>query len=107
MPFQKGIVKKGGRKPGSLNKNTKVMLAFVDYIVSKGYEDADEIWADLKAKDKMDAMIKMFEYRMPKHARVEYENKMPSSVTINFLPATPELIEQNNTIDISHEEVND
>ena len=106
MPYKKGQKKTGGRKVGAVNKNTETKLAFVKYLIGKGEKDADKIWEGLTDKEKMDAIIKLLEYDLPKHARIENVNKMPQSVTINFLPATPERIEENNVIDIPHEEIN-
>lgn len=106
MPYEKGQLKTGGRKKGAVNKNTEAKLAFVDYIVNKGEKDIEKIWKGLLPKEQMDAVIKLLEYQLPKHARIENVNKMPQSVTINFLPATPERIEEINTEDISYEEIN-
>lgn len=105
MPFEQGKKKTGGRKLGSKNKKTEVAEAFVEYIVEKGNREASQIWKELPAKDKMDALIKLMDFVIPKHARVENTNKLPTSITVNLIPASPERLEQNNTIDISHEEI--
>lgn len=103
--FKEGRKKTGGRKKGSKNKKTEVANAFVRYLLGKGYDDWDDIWAELKAREKADVMMKGLEYEIPKQARVENTNKLPSSVTINFIPATPERLAEQNTIDIEHEEI--
>ena len=107
MSFKKGHIKKGGRGKGALNKSTEAKMAFVEYIINKGEKDIEKIWKGLQPKEQMDAVIKLIEYTLPKHARIENVNKAPTSVTINFLPATPERIEENNTIDIPYEEADD
>ena len=107
MPFEKGNSKKGGRKPGSLNKNTERAKAIVDFLLTKMDDDMlEEMWQGLKSKEQMDAITKLLEYAIPKHARVENTNKLPSNVTINFLPASPDRLAEQNTIDITeHEEI--
>lgn len=105
MSYEKGNVKKGGRKAGVPNKSTQVKKAFVEYILTKGEEDIDNLWDELRAKDKMDAIIKLMEFALPKLGRIETTHKAPSNITINLLPASPEKIAEQNTIDISHEEV--
>lgn len=105
MPLEKGMKKKGGRKKGSLNKNTEVAHAFINYLVGKGHKEADLIWEELKAKEKMDALTKLMDFVVPKQARVENVNKQLPNLTINFLPATPERLAEQNTLDITHEEI--
>ncbi|RKZ05298.1 hypothetical protein DRQ25_16455 [Candidatus Fermentibacteria bacterium] len=107
MAYKKGHKKVGGRQKGTPNKNAETMLVFVEYILNKGKGDIDKIWKGLKEKEKMDAIVKLLDFQLPKHARIENVNKVPQSVTINFLPATPERIEENNTIDIPYEEADD
>jgi len=107
MPFEKGNKKKAGRRPGSLNKNTEVAKAFVDYIIAKGYKDIDKLWAQLKPKEQMDALTKLMDFAIPKHARVESQARIPTTINVNLIPATPERLQQNNTIDISHEEIDE
>jgi hypothetical protein len=105
MPLEKGQKKTGGRKKGSLNKKTEVANAFVDYIINKGYKDIDKLWAGLKPKEQMEAITKLIEFTIPKQARIEHNHKQLPNLTVNFLPASPERIAEQNTIDISHEEI--
>lgn len=107
MPFEKGHNKSGGRKPGSKNRKTEVANAFMEYIVDKGYKDWDNIWKELRGKDKADAILKAVNYLIPQQARVENRNKIPTEININLIPASKERIAENNTIDISHEEIDD
>lgn len=107
MPFEKGIKKKGGRKKGSLNKKTEVANAFVEYIIEKGYDDIDELWKELKPKERMDAITKLMDFAIPKHARIEDRTKIPTTINVNLIPASPERLEQQNTIDITHEEIDE
>ena len=106
--FQKGHKKVGGRQKGTKNKSTEVAEAFVNYIINMGERDAQKIWDGLKPKEQMDALIKLTNFVLPQKARVENENKLPASVTVNLIAATPknELPEQT-TYDITHEEINE
>lgn len=105
MPLEKGQKKTGGRKKGSLNKKTEIANAFVDYIINKGYKDVDKLWEGLKPKEQMEAITKLIEFTIPKHARIEHNSKQLPSLTVNILPATPERIAEQNTIDITDYEI--
>ena len=105
MARPKGHPKSGGRKKGTPNENTQKARDFVAWIMKKGYDDVDELWDELKAKEKMDAIVKLMDHLIPKQARVENTNKLPSNVTINFLPASQERLAEQNTIDIEHEDI--
>jgi len=105
MAFEKGMKKRGGRVKGSKNKKTLAAEELRDFILEKGCDGIADIWDDLKAKEKMDYLIKLMPYSIPMLARVENENKMPQSITINMLPAPPKQID--NTINITHEEIDD
>ena len=105
--YQKGHKKIAGRKPGSKNKNTLIIREFAEYILLNGKADWDKIWDGLKPKEQADVIVKLFPYSIPQMARVENENKVPHSITINMIPASPERLEQNNTIDITHSEINE
>jgi len=107
MPLEKGMKKTGGRKKGSINKNTETKLAFVRYILDKGEKDIDNIWPELKPKEQMEAIIKLLEYDLPKHSRIENVGKQQPDITINFIAASPEKLAEQNTIDIEHEEIDE
>ena len=106
MAFEKGKNKTGGRKKGSLNRKTEIADRIIDTILSKGTDkEITKIWNELKPKEKMEFLSKFLPFRKPQFARVENENKMPTNVTINFMPATPEKLAEQNTINIDHEEI--
>jgi len=102
--FEKGKKKTGGRPPGSTNKKTKIANAIVDRILNNGWEEIDDLWNELTAKEKFEFMAKYMNFSIPQKARVENENKLPTSITVNMIAATPERIEEQNVIDITHEE---
>jgi len=106
MKFEKGHIKKAGRPSGGLNKKTIATKTFVQKMLRKGEKDFEKAWKELKDKDYVEVYIKLLEFDLPKMARIENENKMPTSITVNMIAATPEKIEQQNTIDITHEEIN-
>lgn len=107
MKFEKGHIKKAGRPSGGLNKKTLASKELVQDMVKDGKKEFKKRWYKLNDKDFTDVWIKLLEYNIPKMARIENENKMPTSITVNMIAATPEKIEQQNTIDITHEEIND
>jgi len=105
--FNEGHKKVAGRKKGVPNKNTAIIREFAEYIVLNGKADWDKIWEGLKPKEQADVIVKLFPYSIPQMARVENENKMPQSITINMIPASPEKLAENNTIDITHQEIDE
>ena len=108
MAFEKGMKKTGGRTSGSKNKKTLAAILLRDYILEMGIVGISDIWDELKAKDKMDFIIKMMPYQIPQMARIENESKVPQNITINMMPAPAKQIEDNIKIeDITHEEIDD
>jgi len=103
--FQKGRKKTGGRPKGSKGIKTKVANALVNRILESGWKEVDEIWNQLSPREKMEFMAKFMNFSIPQRARVESENKLPTSITVNMIAATPEKIQEQNVIDIGHEEI--
>lgn len=105
MVFKKGeIQKKAGRPKGSINKSTEKSKEIIAEALDKGAPIFLKNLKMLKPKDFCEVYLKAMEFNIPKMARVENTSKQPTSITINMVAATPELIEQN-TIDITHEEI--
>lgn len=102
--FEKGRKKTGGRPKGSQSVKTKVANALVNSILKNGQKEVDSIWKQLTPKEKMEFIVKFMPFSIPQKARVESENKLPTSITVNMIAATPERIEEQNVIDITHEE---
>ena len=107
MPFEKGHKKTGGRKMGVGNKSTEAVRNFLARFFELAEKDVDELYAELKPKEKMDAIAKLADFELARKARIENENKLPQSITINMIPASPERLAENNTIDITHQEINE
>ena len=106
MQFEKGKKKTGGRTKGSKNKKTLIAEAIVDRVMQNGSKDFDKIWNQLKPKEQMEFILKFMPFKAPQMARVENTTKQIPNLTINFVPASQQLEEQN-TIEIGHEEVDD
>jgi len=107
MPFKQGEKKKGGRKPGSVNKTTERAKAIVSFLMEK-YDDkrVEAMLSGLKPKEEADLIVRLLDFSIPKYARVENTSKLQPNVTINFLAASPERIAEQNPIDITeHEEI--
>ena len=107
MPYKKGHKKTGGRKKGVGNRSTEAVKNFLARFFELAEGEVDELWKELKAKEKMDAIAKLADFELARKARIENENKLPQSITINMIPASPERLAENNTIDITHQEIDE
>ena len=73
MPFEPGN-KLGGRKPGSLNKNTATIKEAYQALLENNLDNISEWLAKVAEKDPARAtelMLKLSEYVVPKLARTE------------------------------------
>ena len=107
MPYKKGHKKTGGRQKGTKNKSTEAVRNFIAKFFELAEDEVEELYSQLKPKEKIDAIGKLADFELPRKARTENENKLPQSITINMIPASPERLAENNTIDITHQEIDE
>lgn len=103
--FKKGHPKYGGRKKGSINRNTEVANLIIDQVLGAGADGFQEIWDELKAREKVDFIAKMLPFKKAMMARIDGEGKALPQININFVAAKDEKKQLDNTINIDHEEI--
>ena len=103
--FKPGHKKVGGRKKGSINKTTEVANIIIDQVLGAGAEGFQEIWDELKAREKADFIIKMLPFKKAMMSRIDGEGKALPEININFVAAAKETKQLDNTINIDHEEI--
>ena len=103
--FKKGHKKVGGRKKGSLNKTTEVANIIIDKVLGAGADGFDDLWEELKPREKAGFIVKMLPFKKAMMARIDGEGKALPSININFVAAGKETKQLDNTINIDHEEI--
>jgi hypothetical protein len=66
MTFVKGQAKLGGRTKGTANKSTSKLKDDILTIVSKSFETIEADLEEMDKKDKINFVLKMVEYVLPK-----------------------------------------
>ena len=87
--FKKGRKKTGGRKKGTVNKNTVQIKAKVEKLLEE-YYTFDMMKADLallSPKDRLGVITGLIEYIIPKQQRKELVNEEGRVFTVNLRPA--------------------
>lgn len=64
-------IKTGGRKAGTPNKSTAEIRDFIQSFLGAKFEELDEIFDQLEPKDKINALIKLTSYAVPKQSQME------------------------------------
>ena len=103
--FKKGRKKVGGRTKGAKNRNTEIANKIIEVALKNGDRDFEKIWNGLKPKEQMDALLKFLPFQKPQMARIESEHKTQPNITVNLVAATKDQKQIDNTIDITHEEL--
>jgi hypothetical protein len=77
--------KTGGRQKGVLNKNTAELKVFLKEIIEKELDKFDEMMEGLPPKERMEVVIKILPYVLPKQSEVSVtENDPPKKILIKF-----------------------
>lgn len=66
--------KTGGRKAGIPNKTTAEMRKILQSFLSRKFSELDNIFNELEPKDKVNAIIKMLPYLLPKQTETSFKN---------------------------------
>ena len=85
MVKQKGAVKTGGRKVGSLNKTTSTVKEWLSSVIDSNREQIEQDLQMLEPKERMNVIIKHIDYVCPKSTTVENKE---SSETYNLIQQT-------------------
>lgn len=78
-------IKTGGRTVGAVNKTTKETRELIQSIVSKQFEDIDDLLDKLEPKERIDAIIKLLPYVVPKQSELAItEPEQPKKLIIKI-----------------------
>lgn len=76
--------KYGGRKKGTPNKDTKELRERISDLIDNNFDSIQADLDQLEPKEKLDFLIKLFEYALPKLQRVENEMFIEQSIPVNL-----------------------
>lgn len=76
-----------GRPKGSPNKKTEALRARVDSLIDDNWESLRDDIKELSSKERVDTIIKLLEYSLPKLSRTEFSEV---STVEELLMMTPE-----------------
>jgi hypothetical protein len=92
MRFEKNNKLSTGRPKNALNKTTAEAKALLQKIVNNELETVAELLETLEPKERLDAVIKLLPYVLPRQTEIALEAKMNQ-----FTPVTVTLLENGNT----------
>ena len=70
-------IKTGGRTKGSLNRSSVETKKLIQSVVSKQLKNIDELLDKLEPKERVDALIKLLPYIVPKQSEVSITEPEP------------------------------
>ncbi|AIN71919.1 hypothetical protein K5L04_01870 [Flavobacterium psychrophilum] len=73
----KGVRNVNGRPKGSLNKSTAETKELIHNVVSKQLENIDKLLDRLEPKERIDAIIKLLPYLIPKQSEITTNESEP------------------------------
>ncbi len=76
--------KYGGRKKGTPNKDTKELRERINDLIDNNFDSIQADLDQIEPKERLDFLIKLFEYGLPKLQRVENEMFFKQSVPVNL-----------------------
>ena len=82
MPFQKGKEKTGGRKKGTHNKATGQFKESIDLILESELERFKTDLDQLEPKERVNVILKLLEFTVPKLQRTESEHEFKEPVSL-------------------------
>ncbi|WP_396178998.1 hypothetical protein [Flavobacterium sp.] len=83
-------VKTGGRQKGTPNRTTSEAKQVLQNIVNKELENITTLLDKLEPKERIDSIIKLLPYIVPKQQEIAIENKESEfkNITITIVPPT-------------------
>ncbi|MBN8677868.1 MAG: hypothetical protein J0M29_06560 [Chitinophagales bacterium] len=94
MPFEKGKIKTGGRKPGSTNLIGKDLRGRVLEIVERNLSGLEGVLEQMEPKDRVAVILKMMEFVLPKGGSISYQEPLEVSFGGAISPEKIEVIEK-------------
>lgn len=82
--------KTGGRKAGTPNKTTAEIKDLMQAFLESKIDELDEVYNQLEPKDKVNAIIKMLPYIVPKQMQMD----LNASLTQNIKPDLSKLTDE-------------
>lgn len=76
--------KYGGRKKGTPNKDTKELRERVSDLIDNNFDRIQADLDQLEPKERLDFLVKLLEYGLPKLQRVENEMFFEQSIPVNL-----------------------
>lgn len=83
----------GGRSKGTLNKSTAETKTLLHNIVGNQLDEVENLLSTLEPKEKLDAIIKLLPYVLPRQSEIAIESKEEEE---HFTPITVNLINPDN-----------
>jgi hypothetical protein len=80
MPFEKGQIKRGGRKKGTPNKVTTEIRSKIEDILHEQTDTIKEDLMKLSPKDRVRAYTELLKYVIPTRRDVEVTDNTPDSL---------------------------
>lgn len=91
-------IKTGGRTAGTVNKTTAETKAILQKIVSNELDNLQQLLEDLNPKERLDAIIKLLPYILPKQQEIAVE-----SIQSQFQPITVTIVKPDEVRQIVNE----
>lgn len=76
--------KYGGRTKGTPNRDTKELRKRINDLIDNNFDSIQTDLDQLEPKERLDFLIKLFEYGLPKLQRVENEMFFKQSIPVNL-----------------------
>lgn len=86
----KGTRNENGRPKGAMNKTTAQTKKIIEKIVSSELKNVDALLQQLEPKERLDALIKLLPYVVPKNSYIEID----APATHQLQPITVTVIEE-------------
>ncbi len=87
-------MKFGGRKAGTPNKTSHEMRELIQVFLEQQFENLDEIFENLKPRDKINTIIKMFPYILRKQMEMDVNTPQKQDLVHDLSALSPEELEQ-------------
>jgi hypothetical protein len=79
--------KTGGRTKGTLNRTTAETKELIQNVINSELDGISDLLAELQPKERLDTIIKLLPYIVPKQSEIAVENKERfSTITVNIVP---------------------
>jgi hypothetical protein len=73
----------GGRQKGTVNKDTKKLRLAIQDILDKGVDTFQSDLDQLEPKDRLDILLKLMDFSLPKLQRIEHEGEIDHAIQVD------------------------